>query len=154
MTQPNATPMFYSMWRGGEQNCGHGHYCYRTKLVVSSYRALLIRTFAFCAYLNRYLGPSRCPDILVVALSADADSKGWCTSMVELQLVSLQLCMECRAAFILHLKVQNTTTCSTVGQCHRARGQRHTCAGLSTAWYHLTVVLPSMRRHPLRHYRA
>jgi len=44
-----------------------------------------------------------------VVLNAVDDQKGWFVSTMELQQVSLQLCMECRAARKLHLTVADAT---------------------------------------------
>ncbi|CAN0415709.1 unnamed protein product, partial [Ascophyllum nodosum] len=51
-------------------------------------------------------GPSRCVDAFSIALN-QADSSGWYSSTLELQLASLQFCVVCRNVSTLHLIVKN-----------------------------------------------
>ncbi|CAM9739511.1 unnamed protein product, partial [Ectocarpus fasciculatus] len=54
-------------------------------------------------------GPSLGLDALIVAVSNTCDGKGWFTSTLDLQLVSLQLCVACRSVPSLKLMVRSGT---------------------------------------------
>ena len=49
-------------------------------------------------------GPNRCLDAFSIALN-QADSSGWYSSTLQLQLASLQFCRVCRSVSTLHLTV-------------------------------------------------
>ena len=59
----------------------------------------------FCAD-HSVAGPSRCLDAFSTALN-QADSSGWYSSTLQLQLASLQFCVMCRSVSTLHLIVKD-----------------------------------------------